>query len=137
MTRRLAAVALPELPEISPDDDLAALIAAAWRSLAAAEPDLAPAEADVLVVTQKVVSKAEGRLVDLRTVTPRPAAVDFAERWQRDARQVEVVLRESAEVLRMERGLIISRTHHGFVCANAGVDASNTGRPDHVTLLPV
>jgi coenzyme F420-0:L-glutamate ligase / coenzyme F420-1:gamma-L-glutamate ligase len=137
VTRRLAAVALPELPEISPDDDLAALIAAAWRSLAAAEPDLAPAEADVLVVTQKVVSKAEGRLVDLRTVTPRPAAVDFAERWQRDARQVEVVLRESAEVLRMERGLIISRTHHGFVCANAGVDASNTGRPDHVTLLPV
>jgi coenzyme F420-0:L-glutamate ligase/coenzyme F420-1:gamma-L-glutamate ligase len=129
-------VPLPPLPEVKPGDDLAALIAAAWRDLAAAQPELAPRPDDVLVVTQKVVSKAEGRIVDLTTITPREEAVDFAQKWDRDARQVEVVLRESAEILRMERGLVISRTHHGFVCANAGVDASNTGRKDIVTLLP-
>ncbi|MFN8518310.1 MAG: coenzyme F420-0:L-glutamate ligase [Chloroflexota bacterium] len=89
------------------------------------------------MVTQKVVSKAEGRIVDLGAVEPRPEAIAFADRWGRDARQVEVVLRESAEVLRMDRGVVISRTRHGFVCANAGVDASNVGRPDEVTLLPV
>ena len=90
----------------------------------------------MLVVTQKIVSKAEGAVVDLRTIEPRPEAVEFAARWDRDPRQVEVVLRESAEVLRMERGIIVSRTRHGFVCANAGVDASNTGAKDVVTLLP-
>lgn len=133
---RLTAVALPALPEIGPGADLAQLIADAWLDLAGREPDLAARDGDALVVTQKVVSKSEGRMVDLRTVEPRPAAIEFAALWERDARQVEVVLRESVEVLRMERGLVISRTRHGFVCANAGVDASNTGRPDTVTLLP-
>ena len=75
--------------------------------------------------------------MDLRTVEPRPEAVAFAERWDRDARQVEVVLRESVEVLRMEKGVVIGRTRHGYVCANAGVDASNVGEEDTVTLLPV
>jgi coenzyme F420-0:L-glutamate ligase/coenzyme F420-1:gamma-L-glutamate ligase len=130
------ATALPALPEVRPGDDLAALIADAWRALAAEQPDLAPRRGDVLVVTQKVVSKAEGCVVDLATVEPRPEAAEFAARWDRDARAVEVVLRESAEVVRMERGLIISRTRHGFVCANAGVDASNTGGGDLVTVLP-
>jgi coenzyme F420-0:L-glutamate ligase/coenzyme F420-1:gamma-L-glutamate ligase len=134
---RLLAVALPPLPEVRPGDDLGGLVVAAWRELIAREPDLEPRTDDVLVVTQKVVSKAEGRIVDLGSVEPRPEAVAFAERWGRDARQVEVVLRESLEVLRMERGVVISRTRHGFVCANAGVDASNVGRPDEVTLLPV
>ena len=133
----ILAVGLPELPEIRPGDDLAALIASAWRDLAATHPELAPRAGDILVVTQKIVSKAEGRIVDLRTIEPRPEAVEFARDWDRDARQVEVVLRESAEILRMERGLIISRTQHGFVCANAGVDASNTGQASFVTLLPV
>lgn len=132
----VTAIPLPALPEIKPGDDLATLIADAWRTLYAEAVDLAPRAGDVLVVTQKIVSKAEGCLVDLTTITPRPEAVEFAARWDRDARQVEVVLRESAEVLRMERGLVISRTRHGFVCANAGVDASNTGAPNMVTLLP-
>jgi coenzyme F420-0:L-glutamate ligase/coenzyme F420-1:gamma-L-glutamate ligase len=132
----VVSIPLPALPEIRPGDELALLIADAWRALAGEAPDLAPRANDVLVVTQKIVSKAEGCLVDLATITPRPEAVEFAARWDRDARQVEVVLRESAEVLRMERGLVISRTRHGFVCANAGVDASNTGAPDMVTLLP-
>jgi coenzyme F420-0:L-glutamate ligase / coenzyme F420-1:gamma-L-glutamate ligase len=133
---RLVAVPLPELPEVRPGDDLGALVVGAWRELMAGEPDLAPRASDVLVVTQKVVSKAEGRVVRLADVEPRPEAVAFAERWDRDARQVEVVLRESAAILRMERGVIISRTRHGFVCANAGVDASNMGQADVVTLLP-
>ncbi len=137
MSRRLLAVALPELPEIRPGDDLGRLLAEAWWKLVVEEPQLAPAEGDLLVVTQKVVSKAEGRIVRLADVEPRPEAIDWADTWGKDARQIEVVLRESAEVLRMERGLIISRTHHGFVCANAGVDASNVGEDDVVTLLPV
>ncbi|CAN5648367.1 coenzyme F420-0:L-glutamate ligase [soil metagenome] len=133
----LSAVTLPQLPEIRPADDLAALIADAWRAAATDDPPLGPRAGDILVVTQKVVSKAEGRLVDLRTVEPRPEAVEFAARWDRDARQVEVVLRESVEIVRMERGVIVCRTSHGFVCANAGVDASNTGDPHIVTLLPL
>ena len=113
------------------------MIVTAWRELMAAEPELAPLASDVLVVTQKVVSKAEGQVVDLRTIEPRPEAMAFAERWDRDARQVEVVLREALEVLRMDRGVIIVRTRHGFVCANGGVDASNVGEAETVTLLPV
>ena len=74
-------------------------------------------------MTQKVVSKAEGAIVDLTTVEPRPEAVAFAERWDRDPRQVEVVLREARRVVRMANGVIITETAHGFVCANGGVDA--------------
>jgi coenzyme F420-0:L-glutamate ligase / coenzyme F420-1:gamma-L-glutamate ligase len=133
---RLLAVPLPPLPDIRPGDDLAVMIAQAAQAGAADDPDLALRAGDVLVVTQKVVSKAEGRVVDLRTVTPRPEALAFAVRWNRDPRQVEVVLRESVRVVRMERGVIVSRTAHGYVCANAGVDASNTDSPDLVTLLP-
>ncbi|MGZ6256662.1 MAG: coenzyme F420-0:L-glutamate ligase [Candidatus Limnocylindria bacterium] len=121
------------IPEIRPGDDLASLIAAA---LVAA--DIGLQVDDVLVVTQKVVSKAEGRVVDLSTITPRPEAQEWAEQWGKDARQVELVLQESAEVLRKAPGgLIISRTRHGFVCANAGVDLSNVGGGDVATLLPV
>ncbi|MDA8203100.1 MAG: coenzyme F420-0:L-glutamate ligase [Chloroflexi bacterium] len=127
---------LPPLPDVRPGDDLAALIADALRAGVGADPELAILPGDVLVVTQKVVSKAEGRVVDLRTVEPRPDAVSFAERWNRDPRQVEVVLRESARLVRMERGVIVSRTRHGYVCANAGVDASNTDGAELVTLLP-
>ncbi len=133
---QLLVVPLPALPEVHQGDDLAQLIADAWQALASEQPELAPRPEDVLVVTQKVVSKAEGCVVDLTTITPRQEAIEFAQRWDRDARQVEVVLRESAQVLRMERGIVISRTRHGFVCANAGIDASNTGTPDTVTLLP-
>jgi coenzyme F420-0:L-glutamate ligase/coenzyme F420-1:gamma-L-glutamate ligase len=132
----ITVVPLPPLPEIQPGDDLPELIAQAWWELAAANNDLAPRRGDVLVVTQKIVSKSEGKLVDLTTITPRPEAVAFAQKWDRDARQVEVVLRESKEILKFERGIVISRTHHGFVCANAGIDASNTGKKDIVTLLP-
>jgi len=133
---RLTAVALPALPEIRPGDDLGRLVAEAWWKLTAEDPSLAPTAGDVIVVTQKVVSKAEGRIVDLTRVEPRAEALEWARAWDKDPRQVEVVLRESAQIVRMEHGVIISRTHHGFVCANAGVDASNVGEGDVVTLLP-
>jgi coenzyme F420-0:L-glutamate ligase/coenzyme F420-1:gamma-L-glutamate ligase len=120
------------IPEVRPGDDLARLIA---DGLAAGSIGLS--DDDVLVITQKVVSKAEGRVVDLSTVEPRPEATAWAERWGKDARQVELVLRESAEMVRWaDGGLIISRTPHGFVCANAGVDLSNTGGEELATLLP-
>ncbi len=105
----------------------------------AATPDVLPLrDDDVLVVTQKVVSKAEGAVVDLRTVEPRPEAVAWAEAWGRDARQIEVVLREARRIVRMANGVLITETEHGFVCANGGVDASNVGpgSGDVVTLLP-
>jgi coenzyme F420-0:L-glutamate ligase / coenzyme F420-1:gamma-L-glutamate ligase len=125
-------IALEGIPEVRPGDDLAQLIAAA-----AAGGDFGLADSDVLVVTQKVVSKAEGRVVELASVQPSERATEWAERWGKDPRQVELVLRESAEVLRMaEGGLIISRTRHGLVCANAGVDVSNVGGGEAATLLP-
>jgi coenzyme F420-0:L-glutamate ligase/coenzyme F420-1:gamma-L-glutamate ligase len=125
-------IGLEGIPEVQPGDDLAELIRAA---LAAADIGL---EGDVvLVVTQKIVSKAEGRVVELSSVEPSELARDWARRWGKDARQVELVLRESASIVRMaDGGLIISRTRHGLVCANAGVDLSNVGAGDVATLLP-
>ena len=133
---RVLVVALDGIPEIELGDDLAAHLGDAIErtgSLLPLRPD------DVLVVTQKVVSKAEGAIVDLGTVEPRPEAVEFAERWDRDARQVEVVLREARRVVRMANGVLITETPHGFICANGGIDASNVGPGSGqiVTLLPV
>ena len=123
--------ALPGLPEIRPGDDLAALLAAAGARL---DPPLGPA--DVLVVAHKVVSKAEGRVRVLADVEPSPRAADLAAEHGKDPRHVQVVLDESEEVLRADRGRLICRTRHGFVCANAGVDQSNTGAEGVVVLLP-
>ena len=128
-------LALDGIPEVRLGDDLGALIGDAIDRTAGVLP-LGPA--DVLVVTQKVVSKAEGAVVDLATVDPRPEATEFARRFDRDPRQVEVVLREARRVVRMDRGVLITETAHGFVCANGGVDASNVGPASGhlVTLLP-
>jgi coenzyme F420-0:L-glutamate ligase / coenzyme F420-1:gamma-L-glutamate ligase len=132
VTGRLELVALDGIREIQPGDDLAAAIDAAATTTGVALRD-----EDVLVVTQKIVSKAEDRLVDLATVEPSAFARAWAERWAKDARQVELVLRESAQIVRMgPGGLIISRTRHGLVCANAGVDVSNVGGGDVAALLP-
>ena len=117
-------------PEVQAGDDLPALIARGAE-------DVSLESGDVVVVTHKVVSKAEGRLVDLATVEPSAFAKGFAARYDKDPRQIEVVLRESERIVRMDRGIIISETHHGFVCANAGVDASNVPGDDTVCLLPL
>ena len=116
--------------EVVESNDLAALIAAATRPRPLAD-------GDVVVVTQKVVSKAEGRLVDLRTVEPSAFARQIAECYGKDARHVEVVLRESRRIVRMDHGVVIAETHHGFICANAGVDASNVPGAHVLVLLPV
>ncbi len=135
MADRVEAIAIGGLGEIAPGDDLPTLIADA---LAAATDVLPLRDDDVLVVTQKIVSKAEGAIVDLSTVEPSPVASEFARRYDRDARQVEVVLREAVRVVRMANGVIITETQHGFVCANGGIDASNVGPASGsiVTLLP-
>ena len=135
----LEVYAIEGLPEIDAGTDLPRLIADGLAATVAADPRLGRLRSDdALVVTSKIVSKAEGAFVDLRTVEPRPEAVAFAERWDRDARQVEVVLREARRVVRMSHGVIITETAHGFVCANGGVDASNVGprSGDIVLLLP-
>ncbi|MEA2639779.1 MAG: coenzyme F420-0:L-glutamate ligase / coenzyme F420:gamma-L-glutamate ligase [Chloroflexota bacterium] len=92
---------------------------------------------DVLIVTQKAVSKAEGRVVRLEDVEPSPFAVAYAAEHNKDARHVEVVLRESRRIVKMDRGVLITETHHGFICANAGVDASNVDGGTALSLLPI
>ena len=121
------------LPEFKPNDDVGAFLVDAC-----AAQDTPLETGDVLVVTQKIVSKAEGQIVDLRNVTPSALAIDFATRWEKDPRAVEVVLGQAVRIVRMENGIMITETHHGFVCANSGVDASNvgTGSQDFVVLLP-
>lgn len=129
MEQSIEVFALPPLPEVSAGDDLARLILDA-SSGSPLEPG------DVLVVAQKVVSKAENALVDLATVRPSAFARSIAEPAERDARVVEVVLQQSRRIVKMERGILIAETHHGFVCANAGVDASNVPGGEFVTVLP-
>ncbi len=119
----ISAEAIAGLPEIRPGDDLAALLRGHVR------------DGDVLVLAHKAVSKAEGRVVDLAGVEPGARAVELAAGHGKDPRHVQVVLDESAELVRAERGVLICRTRHGYVCANAGVDASNT-RPGTLVLLP-
>ena len=132
MTAGIELVALDGIGEVEPGVDVADLVATA-----ATENGVALAADDVVVITQKIVSKAEGRIVDLATVEPSPLARHWAERWDKDPRQVELVLRESASIVRMAPGgLIISRTRHGLVCANAGVDVSNVGGGEVASLLP-
>jgi coenzyme F420-0:L-glutamate ligase/coenzyme F420-1:gamma-L-glutamate ligase len=126
---RVSAVALDGLPEIQPGDDLAALLADAM-------PSGSPAGGDVLVVAHKAVSKAEGRTRRLSLVVPDAEARRLAAELGKDARHVQVILDESREVRRAERGVLIAVTRHGFVCANAGVDASNAPDDDTVILLP-
>jgi coenzyme F420-0:L-glutamate ligase/coenzyme F420-1:gamma-L-glutamate ligase len=126
---RVAAVAFEGLPEVQPGDDLAALIAAS-----APEP---VTRDDVIVIAHKVVSKAEGRTRALADVQPSPRAIELASNHGKDPRHVQVVLDESKEILRASHGVLICVTPHGFVCANAGVDASNAPAPETVVLLPV
>jgi coenzyme F420-0:L-glutamate ligase/coenzyme F420-1:gamma-L-glutamate ligase len=116
--------------EITAETDLASALNAALIAQGTPLED-----GDILVVTQKIVSKAEGCIVALDSVEPSPLAREWAERWDKDARVVELVLRHSRRIVRMDRGVIISETFHGLVCANAGIDLSNVGG-DRATLLP-
>ncbi len=119
------------VPLVQPGDDVGQLLIDALRA-----QDTALAPGDVVVVCQKVISKAEGAVVHLADVTPSPFAAALAETSAKDARLVEVILRESRRIVRMDRGHLICETGPGWICANAGVDASNSLGEDTVILLP-
>lgn len=131
MATEIRVIGVGGLPEIAPGADLAQLILRAAR-----EQGTPVQEKDILVVTQKVVSKAEGQLVDLSTVSPSHLAEQWGREYQRDPRLIEVAFRESRRISRMDRGVLLTETHHGFYCINAGVDASNVPGGDIVSLLP-
>ena len=118
------------MPEIVPGDDLAGFIVQAARQHSL------PIEAgNLFVIAQKIVSKAEGKIVRLDSVNPSKRAVRWALKYNKDARVIELVLREARRIVRMEKGVIVAETRHGFICANAGVDTSNTP-PGTAVLLP-
>lgn len=122
-------IALRGLPLVRKGDDIGQLIVDAARN-----QDLQMEDGDIIVVAQSIVSKAEGNVVDLRKVNPSPRAEEIAERMGRDPRKIEVILQQSQEIVRVAH-VLITRTKHGFICANSGVDGSNIDR-DHVTVLP-
>src|SRR5437762_731293 len=128
----LRIIALPVAGEIQEGADVARLVLDAVERRGERLLD-----EDVLIVTQKAVSKAEGRLVRLADVEPPPSARQYAAEHGKDPSHVEVVLRESRRIVKMDRGVLVAETHHGFICANAGVDASNVAGGGMVPLLPV
>jgi coenzyme F420-0:L-glutamate ligase/coenzyme F420-1:gamma-L-glutamate ligase len=123
-------IAIEGVPAVKPDDDLAGLLFDAARA------QQLSLSGGALVVCQKVVSKAEGRVVALADVKPSDEALRIAREDDKDPRQVELVLRESLRIVRRGHGVLICETRHGFVCANAGVDLSNATGPEHAVLLP-
>lgn len=132
MNNELRIIPITGIGEIIPGADLGRLIYDALH-----QQQLSLYNGDILVVTQKIVSKAENRLVNLDEIEPSPFARTVAQQGRKDAQHVEVVLRESKRVVRMDHGVFISETQHGFICANAGVDESNIGGQRRVALLPV
>jgi coenzyme F420-0:L-glutamate ligase / coenzyme F420-1:gamma-L-glutamate ligase len=128
---RLEIIGLTSLPEVRPGDDLASLI----RNAALREGQAIDA-AVVLAIAQKVVSKAEGAVVDLRAIEPSALAISWGAESGKDPRLVELILSQSRRIVKMDRGVLIAETHRGFVCANAGVDLSNTPGDDCATVLP-
>ncbi len=123
---------VPGIPAIQPDDDLGALLAKAIS-----DSKLGVKQGDVLVVCQKIVSKAEGRIVALDDIEPSDLAKRWAETHEKDPRLIELVFRESNRIVRMERGNLIVETGPGWICANAGIDQSNAVTEGTVTLLPL
>lgn len=114
------------LPEIGPGDDVAALVATAFQL----------DHGDIVVITSKVVSKSEGCTIELADVEPSAFAAEWAERWGKDPRVVEIVLRQAVRIVRQVGPVLITETHHGFVCANSGVDQSSSGASGRVVVLP-
>ncbi|HWB98572.1 MAG TPA: coenzyme F420-0:L-glutamate ligase [Bryobacteraceae bacterium] len=122
---------LTGLPEIRSGDDLGRLILAAAR-----EGGHAVDSRTIVVVAQKIVSKAEGAVIDLATLSPSALARAWAASWNKDPRLIELILTQSKRVVKMDRGVLIAETHHGFIAANAGIDQSNVPGEDRAALLP-
>jgi coenzyme F420-0:L-glutamate ligase / coenzyme F420-1:gamma-L-glutamate ligase len=130
----LTIATLGGIPQVQPGDDLCALLIAALKG-----SDATPRSRDIVVVTSKIVSKAEGRFVDLATLEPSERARELAQITRKDARLVEAILRETVEVIRAKPNVLIVASRHGLILANAGIDQSNLGADDHgrrVLLLP-
>jgi coenzyme F420-0:L-glutamate ligase / coenzyme F420-1:gamma-L-glutamate ligase len=128
---RIEIVALSGLPEVRRGDDLAELIRDA------AKREQQPLDSSVvLAVAQKIVSKAEGAVADLRQIQPSALAKTWASKWSKDPRLIELILSQSRRIIKMDRGVLIAETHLGYVCANAGVDQSNVESDDFATILP-
>src|SRR3954466_13275319 len=134
MSDEIRIIPIRGVGEVRPGDDVAAVLVEAFEAQGQRFES-----GDVLVVTQKIASRAEGRIVDLSTVTPSEQALEIAKVNGRDARQIEVALRETAKIVRldMQRGILISETRHGFICANAGVDGANLDLATEVSMLPI
>jgi coenzyme F420-0:L-glutamate ligase/coenzyme F420-1:gamma-L-glutamate ligase len=128
----LQILGVPGIPEITDGVDLAAVIAEA--AVAAGTP---LQDGDIVVVTSKIVSKAEGQVIDLSTVEPSSFAVEWSAEWDKDAAVTEIVLREARRIVRQVGPVLITETHHGFVCANSGVDQSSSGAHGRVVVLPL
>src|SRR5580704_3258039 len=130
-SRELRIIPVSLADEIQPGDSLAAKLISALRHL-----NLVLQEGDVLIVKHKIVSKAEGRLINLDSIKPSASSRSWARRYKLDARVTELALAESTRIVRRKRGVLITETHHGLVCANSGVDASNVDGGRHALLLP-
>src|SRR5262249_55689396 len=146
----ISAFAVPGIPEVEPGLDLAAAISTALAKMPVPNSPWGPTvgdhmaaygtplrEGDVLVIAHKAISKSEGRVRSLADVTPGPEAQRIAADQGKDPRHVQVVLDESRELVRVGHGVLVVETKHGFVCANAGVDASNVPGDEQLVLLPI
>ena len=127
----LTLTAIEGIPLVEQGDNLAQFIAGGLDQMG-----LKLQHGDIITVCQKIVSKAEGRIVDLTTIEPSPLAISFAARWEKDARAVELVLRQTSRIVRMDNAVLIVETGPGWVCANAGIDESNSMVDDRAILLP-
>ena len=126
MPAALTIIPVDGLPEIQPGDDIATLVARQLPLL----------DGDIVVITSKIVSKAEGCAIELGSVEPSAFAEEWGTRWEKDPRLVEVVLRQSKRIVRQIGPVLITETHHGFVCANSGVDQSSSGAHERILVLP-
>jgi coenzyme F420-0:L-glutamate ligase/coenzyme F420-1:gamma-L-glutamate ligase len=127
----IAIIPIPGIPQVRPGDDLPSVLLDAID-----QAKVGLKSGDILVMCQKIVSKAEGAVVDLKTVEPSPFARQIASQWEKDPRVVEVVLRQSSRIIRMKNGVVITETKQGWVCANSGVDESNSLGDDIAIVLP-
>jgi coenzyme F420-0:L-glutamate ligase / coenzyme F420-1:gamma-L-glutamate ligase len=127
----LTLTAIEGIPMVKQGDDLADLIVRALDAM-----HLKPENGDIMTVCQKIVSKSEGRVVSLEDIEPSPLAKNFAARWEKDPRAVELILRQTSRIVRMDNAVLIVETGPGWVCANAGIDESNSLEDGHAILLP-
>lgn len=132
MKSKIEIIPIPITPDISPGDKLDSII---LESMKKANEFFS--EGDIVIIAQKIVSKAEGRLINLKLVNPSERSFQIAKQYDKDARLIELILNESTDILRLTRGIIIVETKHGLICANAGIDQSNVEHSnDYATLLP-